>query len=222
MSLACCIPAKTHYPSVVASLYVSYSGADGTGSSDLLDEVGEQSPEATDLRGMQGIEDTSILEDVAEAEEEYDRPEQVSCVHNSCVSCSEKESCCHVVVLVHCRRVLPWLYCVSRIWPLTCENLFEQAFNEAGIAFEPFHLKREREEGFFDSDGNYIQYKLDEVKDAWLDSLADGIFLALLECFMLAAAQQHMLRLYMCIAITGPIPMLPAGANSLPVPGIAI
>ncbi|KAL3150641.1 hypothetical protein ABBQ32_000442 [Trebouxia sp. C0010 RCD-2024] len=73
---------------------------------------------------MQGIEDTSILEDVAEAEEEYDRP--------------------------------------------------EQAFNEAGVAFEPFHLKREREEGYFDSDGNYIQYKLDEVKDAWLDSLADG------------------------------------------------
>ena len=49
-----------------------------------------------------------------------------------------------------------------------------QAFNEAGIAFEPFHLKKEREEGYFDTDGNYIQYKLDEVKDAWLDSLAEG------------------------------------------------
>ena len=63
----------------------------------------------------------------------------------------------------------------------------EQAFNEAGVAFEPFHLKREREEGYFDSDGNYIQYKLDEVKDAWLDSLADGIFLALssASCFWL-------------------------------------
>lgn len=63
----------------------------------------------------------------------------------------------------------------------------EQAFNEAGVAFEPFHLKREREEGYFDSDGNYIQYKLDEVKDAWLDSLADGIFLALssASCFQL-------------------------------------
>ena len=49
-----------------------------------------------------------------------------------------------------------------------------QAFNEAGIAFEPFHLKKEREEGYFDADGNYIQFKLDEVKDAWLDSLAEG------------------------------------------------
>ena len=51
----------------------------------------------------------------------------------------------------------------------------QQAFNEAGVAFEPFHLKKEREEGYFDADGNYIQYKLDDVKDAWLDSLADGI-----------------------------------------------
>ena len=32
---------------------------------------------AHDLEDMQGIEDTSILEDLAEAEEEYDRPEQV-------------------------------------------------------------------------------------------------------------------------------------------------
>ncbi|DBA91809.1 TPA: hypothetical protein ACH3X1_003396 [Trebouxia sp. C0004] len=73
---------------------------------------------------MQGIEDTSILEDLAEAEEVYDKP--------------------------------------------------DQAFNEAGVAFEPFHLKKEREEGYFDADGNYIQYKLDEVKDAWLDSLAEA------------------------------------------------
>ena len=51
---------------------------------------------------------------------------------------------------------------------------YGQAFNEAGVAFEPFHLKKEREEGYFDPDGNYIQYKLDEVKDAWLDSLAAG------------------------------------------------
>lgn len=51
-----------------------------------------------------------------------------------------------------------------------------QAFNEAGVAFEPFHLKKEREEGYFDADGNYIQYKLDEVKDAWLDSLSDGTY----------------------------------------------
>ena len=29
---------------------------------------------------MQGLEDTSILEDVADAEEEYDRPAQVACL----------------------------------------------------------------------------------------------------------------------------------------------
>ena len=36
------------------------------------------SQQASDLQSMQGIEDTSILEDLAEAEEEYDRPEQVA------------------------------------------------------------------------------------------------------------------------------------------------
>lgn len=36
-----------------------------------------RSQQAADLQDMQGIEDTSILEDLAEAEEEYDKPEQV-------------------------------------------------------------------------------------------------------------------------------------------------
>ena len=68
-------------------LYVSYTGADNTGSSDLGDNIGER--QATDLHDMQGIEDTSILEDVAEAEEEYDRPEQVPWNPFSCMPCSE-------------------------------------------------------------------------------------------------------------------------------------
>lgn len=50
-----------------------------------------------------------------------------------------------------------------------------QAYNEAGVAFEPFHLRKERQEGFFDAEGNYIQYRLEEVKDAWLDSLKPGM-----------------------------------------------
>ncbi|GFR41660.1 hypothetical protein Agub_g2402, partial [Astrephomene gubernaculifera] len=46
---------------------------------------------------------------------------------------------------------------------------------EDGIKFEPFNLKQEREEGFFDEDGNYVFRKQageegDEEKDAWLDS----------------------------------------------------
>lgn len=91
---------------------------------ELKEESSDRATRQYELDNMQGIEDTSILEDLAEAEEGYDKP--------------------------------------------------DQAFNEAGIAFEPFHLKQEREEGYFDADGNYIQYKLDEVKDAWLDSLAEA------------------------------------------------
>lgn len=73
-------------------------------------------------------------------------------------------SCCRTQQPFCCNKS-----CISKV--TACCG---QAFNEAGVAFEPFHLKKEREEGYFDPDGNYIQYKLDEVKDAWLDSLADG------------------------------------------------
>ncbi|KAL4425716.1 hypothetical protein ABPG75_009732 [Micractinium tetrahymenae] len=49
----------------------------------------------------------------------------------------------------------------------------EEMFNDAGVPFEPFHLKREREEGYFDEAGNYVEYKTDEVEDAWADELAN-------------------------------------------------
>ena len=49
----------------------------GAGSSGAAAELAGHSHQASDLQNMQGIEDTSILEDLAEAEEEYDRPEQV-------------------------------------------------------------------------------------------------------------------------------------------------
>jgi hypothetical protein len=51
---------------------------------------------------------------------------------------------------------------------------FEQALQveeEGGIQFEPFSLKQEREEGYFDESGNYVERKTDEDdKDAWLAS----------------------------------------------------
>lgn len=51
---------------------------------------------------------------------------------------------------------------------------FEQALQvqeEGGILFEPFSLKQEREEGYFDESGNYVERKNDEDdKDAWLAS----------------------------------------------------
>jgi hypothetical protein len=37
---------------------------------------------------------------------------------------------------------------------------------------EPFHLRREREEGYFDSEtGDYVEYRRDEEEDAWVDAL---------------------------------------------------
>ncbi|KAF5444167.1 hypothetical protein F2P56_036664 [Juglans regia] len=45
-------------------------------------------------------------------------------------------------------------------------------FVEDGIQMEPFNLDREREEGYFDADGNFVEYVNDtEIKDAWLDSV---------------------------------------------------
>ncbi|KAK2442768.1 CD2 antigen cytoplasmic tail-binding protein [Trifolium repens] len=45
-------------------------------------------------------------------------------------------------------------------------------FVEDGIHIEPFNLDIEREEGYFDASGNFIEYLRDnEIKDAWLDSV---------------------------------------------------
>ena len=46
-------------------------------------------------------------------------------------------------------------------------------YNEAGqpIPIEPFNLVRERDEGYFDADGNYIEFRLSDISDAWLEGL---------------------------------------------------
>ncbi|KAJ8433935.1 hypothetical protein Cgig2_001864 [Carnegiea gigantea] len=47
-----------------------------------------------------------------------------------------------------------------------------EAFVEDGIQMEPFNLEREREEGYFDEAGNFVEYVPEkEEKDAWLDSV---------------------------------------------------
>nr|XP_023910797.1 SUPPRESSOR OF ABI3-5-like [Quercus suber] len=46
------------------------------------------------------------------------------------------------------------------------------SFVDDGIQIEPFNLNKEREEGYFDADGNFVEYVNDnEIKDAWLDSV---------------------------------------------------
>lgn len=33
-----------------------------------------------------------------------------------------------------------------------------EAFNDEGVTVEPFNLDKEREEGYFDENGNYVEY----------------------------------------------------------------
>ncbi|PIA52192.1 hypothetical protein AQUCO_01000222v1 [Aquilegia coerulea] len=45
-------------------------------------------------------------------------------------------------------------------------------FVDGEIKLEPFNLNQEREEGYFDADGNYVEYASEkDAKDAWLDSV---------------------------------------------------
>ncbi|XP_051147199.1 uncharacterized protein LOC127262527 [Andrographis paniculata] len=47
-----------------------------------------------------------------------------------------------------------------------------ETFVEEGVPIEPFNLDKEREEGYFDENGNYVEYvNQNEIKDAWLDSV---------------------------------------------------
>ncbi|XVF44751.1 hypothetical protein PTKIN_Ptkin02bG0149300 [Pterospermum kingtungense] len=52
----------------------------------------------------------------------------------------------------------------------TYEN--NENFVDDGIQIEPFNLSKEREEGYFDAQGNFVEYVGEkEIKDAWLDSV---------------------------------------------------
>ncbi|KAG5180594.1 hypothetical protein JKP88DRAFT_349493 [Tribonema minus] len=47
-------------------------------------------------------------------------------------------------------------------------------FNEAGEVLEPFNLKNERQEGYFDTNGNFVWKMQDQETDAWLAGLDDA------------------------------------------------
>ena len=44
-------------------------------------------------------------------------------------------------------------------------------FTEDGIPIEPFNLRTERAEGYFDEEGNYVAYRGGDDTDAWLETL---------------------------------------------------
>ncbi|KAJ9507582.1 hypothetical protein QJQ45_019231 [Haematococcus lacustris] len=147
-------------------------------------------------RRRTAIMDVSIVpSELAAAEEDYDEPEEGCLAPKLCLGlCQEPGACwqCGAVRLGlglaqrSFRAVaLPGLLQHSRPWRLVaewvqeamgwpgwlCVWLWLQQFLSGDIPLEPFHLKREREEGFFDAAGNYVRYRVDEVRDAWLDTL---------------------------------------------------
>ncbi|ESR41379.1 hypothetical protein CICLE_v10025761mg [Citrus x clementina] len=51
-------------------------------------------------------------------------------------------------------------------------HMGDENFVDDGIQIDPFNLDKEREEGYFDAEGNFVEYvNENEIKDAWLDSL---------------------------------------------------
>ncbi|KAI3742525.1 hypothetical protein L1987_60209 [Smallanthus sonchifolius] len=46
-----------------------------------------------------------------------------------------------------------------------------EQLEDDGFQLEPFNLEQEREEGYFDQTGNYVEYVTNDIKDAWLDSI---------------------------------------------------
>lgn len=61
---------------------------------------------------------------------------------------------------------------LTRISEVEVRYQVNESFVEDGIEMEPFNLEREREEGYFDEAGNFVEFVTDkEEKDAWLDSV---------------------------------------------------
>jgi len=54
----------------------------------------------------------------------------------------------------------------------------EEQFDEKGVQLEPFNLRAEMEEGYFDKDGNYVESRRKDerpVRDAWLDEVDERL-----------------------------------------------
>lgn len=66
-------------------------------------------------------------------------------------------------------------------------------FTEDGITIEPFNLKQEREEGYFDGEGNYVEYRLN-----------DDDKVGLCQCFVLFSLRSvsHYIHIPMCETLT--------------------
>ncbi|KAJ6711439.1 PROTEIN LIN1 [Salix purpurea] len=66
------------------------------------------------------------------------------------------------------------IFCEDTTDASAAEVAYEENENfvEDGILIEPFNLEKEKEEGYFDAEGNFVEYIIqNEIKDAWLDSI---------------------------------------------------
>ncbi|KAK8934178.1 hypothetical protein KSP39_PZI015168 [Platanthera zijinensis] len=77
----------------------------------------------------------------------------------------------------HIQQAIPWCLLFADDIVLvdeTCEGVNENSnFEIDGIEIEPFNLKQEQEEGYFDENGNYVEYRHEqEIQDAWLDTVS--------------------------------------------------
>ncbi|CAI7826013.1 unnamed protein product [Closterium sp. NIES-53] len=69
--------------------------------------------------------------------------------------------CCAVLCCAVVNGVSEWMAAWGPAW--------WQGEEEEQEAMEPFNLQQEREEGYFDAEGNYVEYREDtEATDAWL------------------------------------------------------
>lgn len=70
--------------------------------------------------------------------------------------CIYEEVCLAYVYLFYQSKLL-----LSLNWHLALQVICLQNsgnFEDDGILMEPFNLKHEREEGYFDADGNFVEY----------------------------------------------------------------
>lgn len=107
-------------------------------------------------RGLREAEDKSVMEDVEAAEEDYDSPEEVGGEAGSDLGAFDLKGSCrrHAAPVQLAARAASRAYVNADSVDVLCvvTHPLPQEFNDAGIPIEPFHLKREREEGYFDAE----------------------------------------------------------------------
>jgi hypothetical protein len=62
-----------------------------------------------------------------------------------------------------------YIYALSLFPSFSTQEELEDWSDEEAPEIEPFNLKAENEEGYFDRNGNYVENKMERVQEEWLD-----------------------------------------------------